>query len=225
MHTCSTFLKMILKLSYNNLLLTFSTFSTYFLSGPISIRIDILCAQLHLDFSTDHWKLCMLVEHGLKICGWFRGYPAVFFFFFFFFSFLTLFSSYLFQVWYTCFTWSAEVHAVWGLSSHYFLSSFPTFRLGFSTSDYYKKWYLVGATSRISHRSLWNYTYFFYMVWKCANSFEVILLLFVINFFYFFNLPFPGLIGIRKDTLWAHLLLQLSTNHFDSLVVYSTNRS
>ena len=36
-----------------------------FFSGEITIRIDISWAQLLLEISTDHLKLCILVLHGL----------------------------------------------------------------------------------------------------------------------------------------------------------------
>ena len=36
------------------ILSTFSAFLTYLFQGPVIIRIDILWAQLLLDFSTDH---------------------------------------------------------------------------------------------------------------------------------------------------------------------------
>ena len=45
---------------------------------------------------------------------------------------------------------------------------------------------------------------------------------FFINFFHFFYLDFPGLISIGIDTLWAQLLLELSTDHFETMHICST---
>ena len=41
-------------------------------------------------------------------------------------------------------------------------------------------------------------------------------------FFNFFDLVFPGLITIRIDTLWAQLLLEFSTDHFENMHTSST---
>ena len=46
------------------------------------------------------------------------------------------------------------------------------------------------APSRVFHRSFSNYAYLFYMIWRCACGFGVILLLSLINFSHFFNLLF-----------------------------------
>ena len=92
MGTCSALsvnVHMVLGLSSLYLLSIFSTFSTYFFPGSISIRIDILWAQL-LEFSTGH-----------------------------------------FETVHTCSAWSEDVHVVLELSSYYFLSTFPLFRLSF----------------------------------------------------------------------------------------------
>ena len=51
----------------------------------------------------------------------------------------------------------------------------------------------------------------------------VILPLFFINFFYFFDVVFfSGQITIRIDTLWAQLLLEFSTDHFETMHTCST---
>ena len=47
-------------------------------SGPISLRIDNLWVQLILQVSTYHFKLCIFVLHGLKMCGWSLGYLPLF---------------------------------------------------------------------------------------------------------------------------------------------------
>ena len=104
---------------------------------PISIRIDTLRVQLILQFSTHHFKLCILVLHGLKCaCGFGVMLPLFF-----------------------------------------FINFFHFFDLVFSRSSYYWNRYLVGATPpRIFYQSFWNYAYLFYMVWRCACGFGVILL-------------------------------------------------
>ena len=38
------------------------------------------------------------------------------------------------------------------------------------------------------------------------------------HFFHFFRFNFfPGPISIRTDTVWAHLFLELSTDHFETM--------
>ena len=37
-----------------------------------------------------------------------------------------------------------------------------------------------------------------------------------------FRLSFPGPINTRLDTLWAHLLLDFSTDHLETIHTYST---
>ena len=57
----------------------------------------------------------------------------------------------------------------------------------------------------------------------CRCGFRVILPLFFINFFYFFNLVFfSGLITIRIDTLWMQLLLEFSTDQFETMHICLT---
>ena len=58
--------------------------------------------------------------------------------------------------------------------------------------------------------------------WRCACGFVVILHLFFINFFHFFDLIFPGPICIGIDTLRVQLLLQFSTNHSETMHICST---
>ena len=61
------------------------------------------------------------------------------------------------------------------------------------------------------------------MVRRCASGFGVILPLFFINFFHFFNLVFfSGQITITIDTLWEQLLLEFSTDHFETIHNCST---
>ena len=48
------------------------------------------------------------------------------------------------------------------------------------------------------------------------------LLLFLSTFFYFLTYLFPGLISIRIDNLEAQLLLQLFTDHFETMHTFST---
>ena len=81
------------------LCLSFHHFYQHFIhffvfSGPISIRIDPLWAQLNTSYSFTPiiFKLCILILHGLNMCVWFAGYsPVLLFFFFFFFFLLSLF--------------------------------------------------------------------------------------------------------------------------------------
>ena len=43
---------------------------------------------------------------------------------------------------------------------------------------------------------------------------------FVYHFFLFFDLVFfPGVVSIRIDTLWAKLLLEFSSDHFETMHV------
>ena len=77
--------------------------------------------------------------------------------------------------------------------------------------------------SRVFHRSSWNYAYFFYMVCRCACDFVVILPLFYFQFFFLLFRPiFSGLISTRIDTLCAQLLLEFSTDHFETMHTSST---
>ena len=110
---------LVLGLSFHDFFINF--FGLVFFSGQIIIRIDTLCAQLLLEFSTNH-----------------------------------------FETIHTCSTWSVDVHVVLGLSSRYF------------------------------------YQLFFYLV-------------------------FQGWITIRIDTLWAQLLLEFSTDHFETMDTCSTS--
>ena len=55
------------------------------------------------------------------------------------------------------------------------------------------------------------------MVWRCACGFGVILLLSFINFFHFFDLVFPGPIGIRVDNLVTQLTQAFSTDHLETM--------
>ena len=51
---------------------------------------------------------------------------------------------------------------------------------------------------------------------------ELSSLYFFIFFFSFFFLLFPGSICIRIDTLWAQILLEFSTDHFETMHTCST---
>ena len=70
---------------------------------------------------------------------------------------------------------------------------------------------------RVFHRSFWKFAYLFCMVCRCTCGFRVFLPLFFINFFYFFDLVFSRFDSIRTDTLWAQLLLEFSTDHFETM--------
>ena len=89
MHTCFTWsvnIDVVLGLSSRYFLSTFVTFSTmffFFFSGPICIRIDILWAQLLLDFSTDHLEsiqTCFTWSEDVHVV---LSYPAIIFLQFF----------------------------------------------------------------------------------------------------------------------------------------------
>ena len=60
------------------------------------------------------------------------------------------------------------------------------------------------------------------MVCGCAYGFEVILPFFLSTFSTLFYLDFPGPITIRIDTLWAKLLHEFSTDHFETVHTGST---
>ena len=59
MYSCSTWsvdVHVVYGLSSDYFLPTFSTFSTQFFSGSLSIRIDTLLEQRIVEFSTDHFE-------------------------------------------------------------------------------------------------------------------------------------------------------------------------
>ena len=120
--------------------LFFSLFDVF--QVRISIRIETLWVLLLLQFSTHHFKLCILVLHGLKMCVWFRGYPPIIFYQLFhcfdlvfsrsstgidtlWVQLLEFFTNH-FETMHICFTWSDDVQVVLGLSSyHTILKSQP----------------------------------------------------------------------------------------------------
>ena len=130
------------------LLLFLSTFSTKFFPGSVSIKIDILWAQLLLDLSTYHLETMHTFSNWSEDEHMVYGYPIIFFF-----ELFALFqlsfcscdtitrvacgrnSSYSFILNFLklcrclfC-SWSADVHVLLGLSSHYyFYQLFPRFR-------------------------------------------------------------------------------------------------
>ena len=118
-----------------------------------------------------------------------------------------------------------DVHVLLGLSSHHFLSHFFNFFDVFQVPISIRiDRYFVGATHpTVFHPSFLNYAYLFYMVWRCACGFGIILPLFFINFFHVYWLSFfSGPISIGIDTLWAQLLLEFFTNHFETMHICST---
>ena len=62
----------------------------------------------------------------------------------------------------------------------------------------------------------------------CSTWFENVLVVLELSYQYFYQLfPFfdlvffPGPISIETDALWAQFLLEFSTNHFETMHIYS----
>ena len=141
-----------------------------FFPGPISIRIDILCAQLLSDFSTDYldtmltcsvWSEDVRVVLGLACRNLFSTFLLFFFQFLFSCDTMALvtcgrnssYSSYqsfwnfagvFVQV------WRRACASRFIFPSFFFIIFFPFFRC-FSCLDYYQNRYLVGATHPTHH--------------------------------------------------------------------------
>ena len=143
-------------------------------------------------FST--WSVDVRVVFGVIL-----SFVCFFFFFFFFFFFLLLLLLFLFLVFF-----------------FFFYNIFPLFRL----SCFQVRFVLDSLWAPppiVIHRIFWSYASLFYMVWRCGCCFRIILLLFFLNFFHLFNWHFSRSDYVRIDTLWAQLLLQLSTDHFETM--------
>ena len=87
----------------------------------------------------------------------------------------------------------------------FFLSTFfHFFDVGFQVL-LVLEWYLVGATyPTVFHPSFLNYVHLFYMIWRYACGFGVILSVFLSTFSTLFLLSFfPVPISTGTDTLWA----------------------
>ena len=105
---------------------------------------------------------------------------------------LLQFNTDLFEILKVFLSWSEDVHVIMGLSSHYFLSTFSTFFPGAITIGIDTLWTQLLLAFSTDH-------HFFYIVWRYACGFRVILLLFFIDFFHFFDLVFLGQFSSRID--------------------------
>ena len=192
----------------------FSTFSTEYFPGPISIRIDTLWAQILLEFSTDHFETmntCSTwsvdVHVGLVLSSHYFYQLFIFLFFrLIFFQIRLLLEKILRDrnssknfppiilklcIHVLVFYMVCRCACGLGLSSHYF---FYQFFLLYSRFDDVKCIRINTVWAQILlaffHRSVWKYAYLFYIVWRCACGLGVILPLLFIMFFLFFELVF-----------------------------------
>ena len=147
-------MRVVLGLSFY-LFSTVSTISPYFFPGPISIRTDILWAQLLLDFSTDYLETmhtCSTWSEDVRVV---LGYSAIIFFFL---STFCTFSIYLFFFRCDTMTWIACGRN----SSYSFIPNFLKF-LKFSLrkhaySNIQKKF--TSKNWKCSHKKLRYFSYF-----------------------------------------------------------------
>ena len=105
---------------------------------------------------------------------------------------------------------------------------FPQYELSHFSSSVYRQWVpLVSATSlTVLYWSFWNFAFVFFMVWGCACGLDIIVSFFVCFFFHFFhivNLVIFHLHYIDNGyLLWAQLLLQFYTDHYETLQMFSS---
>ena len=223
--------------------ITFFHFFNIFFSGLISIRIDTLWAQLILPFSTVIFKLCILVLHGLKMCMWFWGYSAIFFF-----QLFPLFSLSFFRcnmmMWVSCmcnFSYISiplfetfQVFLAWspGLDiilnyCHFFCFLSPDV----SRRDLLKWVYPSVDTMRwvaCGHNSAYSFIPICLKLCRCfCHGLKMCMRLLGLSshflFINFFKLFLLSVFQVRLllDTLWAKLL-EFSIDHFETMHTYST---
>ena len=85
--------------------------------------------------------------------------------------------------------------------------------------------YLVSATPHtILYRFFWNFVHVFAMVWRCAHSLDIILELIFVTFSTLWTLSFSDLRFYESletmGTLWAQLLIQFYTDHYETLHMF-----
>ena len=163
------------------------------------------------------------------------------FFFLFFFFFNLVFYSCDTMTWVTCgrnssysfipnflklcrcfffLSWSEDVHELVGLSPHHFIYFFS------NLSTFFRSWLVseqipCGCNPSYSFPPIiLNYAYLFYMVWWFGMILPLLFIIFSTVLTWFFLGRFS--IGIDTCTLWAELLLEFSTNHFETMHICST---
>ena len=121
-------------------------------------------------------------------------------------------------------SWSEDVHVVFGLSSHYFLSTFPTFFTYFFPGQIIIRidtmWAQLLLEFSTDHfetmHTCFTWSVDVHMVLELSSHY------FLSTFFRFLDLVFPGPINIRIGNLWAQLLLDFSTDHLETKCTCST---
>ena len=179
------------------------------------------------------------------MCRRFGGYSPIIFFHFFFFFFFFFFALFQLSFFFSCDTmpWVAcgrnsshslipnlvflsrtdDVDVLLGLSSHHFYQLFPLFRSYSGPSS-------IRIDTLCAQLILQFFTHHFKTMYTCSIWSEDVRMVlgfchyfFIIFFcFHFFGLVFRGPISIGIDTLWAQLFLEFSTNHFETMHIFST---
>ena len=190
-------------------------------------------------------KLCTCFLHGLKMCTWFGYNSCINFCHFFHFVNLVIFRPQCIDSGYLV---SATPHTIlyqsfWNFA-HVFSMVWRCARgldiiLTFIFVTFSTLWtwvifrhqcidsgYLVRATPHtILYQSFWNFAHVFSMVWRCAYDLDIVLALMFVTFSTLWTLSFSDLRFyenvVTVGTLWAQLLIQLYTNLFETLYMFS----
>ena len=121
-------------------------------------------------------------------------------------------------------SWSDDVHVLIWLTSHLFLSTFSTFQ-----SCLFQVW-LVLEYIPCGCNSSYSFPFITFKLCRlvlhglkmCMWFWGYTPVIFFYHFFFSLFFYFPGPISTRIDTLWAQILLEFSTNHFETTYVCST---